>query len=276
MNTNVYFTFIGVQLAGPAHPASRTETAIPLWRLLACCPPTTWAQITLPHRLSTGVSSPAFSAHAAEACEVLYTAGPLVAGGRATCMLHDVTVSAPEPFLALTLVLVGLRVGTGAPVVTGLEVPTCVQVFVTEQSSPVDVTHTLPGLGAGPINTARVGHTLVTQRALPAIMTLAVSRDSTGTVGLVTPLSANRFTTLGSRPALLADLGAAGLAGKVSEEVVPGPAELVAEGPVVVGVAAEAEAVLQGEGGPVVPVGLPLLPGVQHGGQQHPLDQLTG
>lgn len=43
--------------------------------------------------------------------------------------------------------------------------------FVTQQSSPVDVTHTLPGLGAASVHTARERHTLVTQRALPAVMT---------------------------------------------------------------------------------------------------------
>lgn len=43
--------------------------------------------------------------------------------------------------------------------------------FVTQQSSPVDVTHTLPGFGAASIHTAGECHTLVTQRAFPAIMT---------------------------------------------------------------------------------------------------------
>lgn len=48
------------------------------------------------------------------------------------------------------------------------------------------------------------------------------------------------FFALGSRPPLHADLGAAGVAVEVAKEVVAAPAELVAEGPVVVGVAAKA------------------------------------
>lgn len=43
--------------------------------------------------------------------------------------------------------------------------------FVTQQSSPVDVTDTLPGLRAAPVHTARERHTLVTQRTGPAVVT---------------------------------------------------------------------------------------------------------
>lgn len=94
-------------------------------------------------------------------------------------MLHDVTVASFETFLALTVVLIWLCVSAGPSVLTGLVGATVVQIFVTQQSSPVDVTHTLPGLGAASVHTARERHTLVTQRALPAVMTLAFSRCST-------------------------------------------------------------------------------------------------
>lgn len=43
--------------------------------------------------------------------------------------------------------------------------------FVTQQSSPVDIAHTLPGLGAASVHTSGESHTLITQRALPPIMT---------------------------------------------------------------------------------------------------------
>lgn len=42
--------------------------------------------------------------------------------------------------------------------------------FVTQQSSPVDVAHTLPGLGAASVHTSGESHTLITQRALPPVM----------------------------------------------------------------------------------------------------------
>lgn len=70
------------------------------------------------------------------------------------------------------------------------------------------------------------------------------------------------FFALGSRPSIHAYFGAAGVAVKVTKEVVSGSAELVAKGAKVVGVAAEAEAVFQAQGATVVTVGLPLLSGV--------------
>lgn len=42
--------------------------------------------------------------------------------------------------------------------------------FVTQQSSPVDIAHTLPGLGAASVHTPRERHTLITQGALPPVM----------------------------------------------------------------------------------------------------------
>lgn len=42
--------------------------------------------------------------------------------------------------------------------------------FVTQQASPVTLTATLPGYDTGPVNTAWVGDTLVTELALPAIV----------------------------------------------------------------------------------------------------------
>lgn len=149
-------------------------------------------------------------------------------------MFHNVTVASPETFLALTLVLVWLCVGAGPSVLTGLVGATVVQIFVTQQSSPVDIANTLPGLGAAAIHTARERHTLVTQGALPTIMTLAFSRFIAGAVDLMTPLLAHRFFALWSRPALHADLGAAGVTVEVTEEVITGPTELVAERSVVV------------------------------------------
>lgn len=43
--------------------------------------------------------------------------------------------------------------------------------FVTQQTSPVLLTGTLPGLSARAVHTARVGEALVTEGTLPAIVT---------------------------------------------------------------------------------------------------------
>lgn len=83
------------------------------------------------------------------------------------------------------------------------------------------------------------------------------------------------FFALRSRPSLHANLGAARVAVEVTEKVVSGSAEFVAKGAEVVGVAAEAQAVFQAQGAAVVMEGLPLFSGVQHGGEENSLDQLT-
>ena len=88
-------------------------------------------------------------------------------------------------------------------------------------------------------------------------------------------VSSLTFFALWSCPALHADLGAVGVTVEVTDEVIAGPAELVAERSVVVRIAAEAKPVIQAEGSSVVTVRLPLFTGVQHGGEEHSLNQLT-
>lgn len=83
------------------------------------------------------------------------------------------------------------------------------------------------------------------------------------------------FFALRSGPALHADLGPTRVTVEMAEEVIPAPAELVAEGSVVVQITTEAKPVFQTQGSSVVTVRLPLFSGVQHGGEEDPLDQLT-
>lgn len=88
-------------------------------------------------------------------------------------------------------------------------------------------------------------------------------------------LNCSTFFALRSGPALHADLGPTGVTVEMAKEVIPAPAELVAQGSVVVQITTEAKAVFQTQGSSVVTVGLPLFSGVQHGGEEDPLDQLT-
>lgn len=76
-----------------------------------------------------------------------------------------------------TTILIRLRVHAGAAVHARLVSATVIQIFVTQQASPVALTATLPGYDTGPVNTAWVGDTLVTELALPAIVALAFPRD---------------------------------------------------------------------------------------------------
>lgn len=176
VDTYTHFTLIGVQLTCPAGPSRGTEAPITSRSLLTRRSTTTRAAITLPDRICAGVSRPAFGADAAEACGVLHTRGSVHTWRRQTRMFHNVTVASPETFLALALILVWLCVDARPSILTGLMGATVVQIFVTQQSSPVNVAHTLPGLSAAAVHTPRKRHTLVTQRPLPTIVTLALSR----------------------------------------------------------------------------------------------------
>lgn len=49
--------------------------------------------------------------------------------------------------------------------------PYRVHTFIAEEASPVPLTIALPGIAAGPMNTTRIKHTIVTELALPAIPT---------------------------------------------------------------------------------------------------------
>lgn len=88
-------------------------------------------------------------------------------------------------------------------------------------------------------------------------------------------LNCSTFFALRSGPALHADLGPTRVTVEMAKEVIPAPAELVAQGSVVVRITTEAKPVFQTQGSSVVTVRLPLFSGVQHGGEEDPLDQLT-
>lgn len=75
-----------------------------------------------------------------------------------------------------------------------LDTKTCLT-FVAQQSSPVDVAHTLPGFGAAAVHAAGEGHALVTQGALPAVVTPEVETVSSLLVILfMHPASVTFFT----------------------------------------------------------------------------------
>lgn len=81
--------------------------------------------------------------------------------------LSQVLISFFPGLLGLSCVF--LHLGSFLSVFKTFSHVTCLT-FVTQQSSPVDVTHTLPGFDAASVLTARERQTVVTQRALPAIM----------------------------------------------------------------------------------------------------------
>ena len=93
-------------------------------------------------------------------------------------MLSPLAVLAQVAIWAGAEVLVRLSIDAGTPVDTGVVAATVVQVFVTEQATPVGLTVTVPGLHTAAMHAARVGDTLVTELALPAVAAPALPRHS--------------------------------------------------------------------------------------------------
>lgn len=79
------------------------------------------------------------------------------------------------------------------------------------------------------------------------------------------------LSALWSSPALLTHLNTRRITVEMTKKVISCSAEFVAEWAVVIGVAAESQAIFQSECAAMMPEGLPLLTWVQHGGQQYSL-----
>lgn len=222
-----------------------------------------------------GGSGPAWSAAALEPLTALHTAPPVKTRLRQTRVIRSLAILAGVALRTGAVVLVWSCVTAGSSIQTGLPRATGVQVFITELSSPVSVTQALPGLHTGPVHTARVRNTLITELPLPAVQTLAVSRHLTGPMLSTAALPTHRSVALWTGPALHAGLVSVVVAVVVAEEVVSGPAELVAADSVVVLVAAHANLVRELSDGAVMPQNLPVTVRVNHARLNRLLNQLT-
>lgn len=188
-------------------------------------------------------------------------------------MLSPLAVLAQVAIWAGAEVLVRLSIDAGTPVDTGVVAATVVQVFVTEQATPVGLTVTVPGLHTAAMHAARVGDTLVTELALPAVAAPALPRHSASPVEQITSLFTHGFFAFFAHPAIHAGLVAVLVAGIVAKEVVAGPAELVAGGTVVVLITAYSDLQLQVCHVAAEVQALPAVLGVDHASVRHPLNQ---
>lgn len=179
-------------------------------------------------------------------------------------MVRSLTVDPGEALWTGAVVFVGSCVAAGSPVQTWLPCPARVQVFVTQLSSIVGITETLPGFHTAAMNTAWMRNTLITELTLPPIQTLALSRKFTGPMFCTATLSADSSAALWTRPALQARLVSIVITLIVAKEVVPWSAELVAAKAIVVLVTAEADLELELSHRAVVIQSLPLPAGVDH------------
>lgn len=174
------------------------------------------------------------------------------------------------------MVFVRASVAAGTAIQAGRVGSTVVQIFVTELTTPVGFTEALPWFNASAMDTSRVWNALITVLALPSILTPALSWNCARTMLGATSLTTNSFVALWSHPAFQAGLVAVLVAGVVGEEVVPGPAELVAAEAVVVLGAGDADLVLEVRGARVVLECLPLPAGVDHARVRRLLDDAVG
>lgn len=188
----------------------------------------------------------------------LKAGGDLVAGAPIctrvgyTRMLGDLTGLARISFGTCALVFIGFSVHASPSIDAGVMRPAVIQVFVTQQTSPVGFAVTLPRLHTRPVDTAWVWDTLVTELSLPSIQARAFPRNNAFSMDRMTALLTYSFLALIAHPAFHTDLVPILVTQRVAEEVIAGPAELLAAGAVVVVFTPHADAVLKVGHRPVV------------------------
>lgn len=195
VDTGLAVAFVGIYATGLAGPLRRTVTLITMNQVLAGPTMVTGVRRALINIDITGGSAPARSTYTPITLSVLYTAPSIRTGVGQTRMLCPLTGDSRVALNAGTLVFVRSCVAAGSSIQTGLFGPTEVQIFVTEMSSPVDITQTLPWFNTGPLDTARMRNTLITVLPLPAIQTLAVIRLFAVSMFCTAALPADRCVT---------------------------------------------------------------------------------
>lgn len=264
IDAGVVVTLVGVDKAGLSGPLRRTGTLETINQVLTGSSITAGVLQTLVHIDGAGGSGPSRGTAALKTQTGFSTASSVQTGVGQAGMVGSLTADPREAIRTGAVVFVRPRVAAGSSIQTRLQRRTSVQIFVTQLSTKVGVTETLPGLHTAAVNTAGMRDALITVLPLPAIQTLALSGNFTGSVFCTTALSADRSVAVRTGPALQARLVAVVVALVVAEEVVSRAAELVAAEAVVVLVAAEADLKVELSHGAVVLQALPLPAGVDH------------
>lgn len=170
-------------------------------------------------------------------------------------------------------ILIWFCIQTCASIHTGRVRATVIQIFVTQNSTPVLFTSARPGLHAGPMHTPRVQQTLIAQWTLPAIFTHTFSWIVTHSMKLTAALFTDSCLAVWPDPALHALL-IAGLITLVMAKVIISVATmLVALVAVVILVTAHTHAVLEAGRLTLVPNKLLFLTGVHFTTINTSLDQ---
>lgn len=264
VDTGAVITLVGINETGLSSPLRRADALETIDQVLAGSPMTAGVHPTLVHIDGAGQSGPSRGTATLKTLTGLCTAPCIQTRVGQTGVVHSLTADPREAFRTGAVVFVWSRVAAGSSVQTWLPRPTCVQVFVTQLSSIVGVTETLPGLHTAAVNTTRMRDTLITVLPLPAVQTLALSGDFTGTMFCTAALSADSGVAVWPGPALQTRLVAIVVTLIVAKKVISRSTEFVAAEAVVVLVTAEADLEVELSHRSIVLQALPLPAGVDH------------
>lgn len=198
---------VDVYLAGLSLPLGRAHTLEAILQVDTGSTLSTWTGGTLIQIVSTGRTLPAWGTLALKSCGNLMactTAGTRIGN---TGVLSYLAGLAGVSLWTGAVVLVWFCVHAGSSIDTRLVATTVIQIFITQQATPVPLAVALPGVVAGPMDASGIKHTFITELALPPIATRASSRDRAAAMQQVAALLADRCPAVWAHPAIQAHLG---------------------------------------------------------------------
>lgn len=178
VHTGLPCTLIRIYLAGLSFPLRGTHTLEAVLQINTGSTLGTRAGGTFIQIVGTGRTLPAWWTLALETCENLVACTSVGAGIGNTGMLGYLTGFSRVAQWTGAVIFIWFCVHAGSSIDTWLMATTVVQIFITQQATPVPLTVALPGYVAGPVDTSRIKNTFIAELALPAVFTLAFSWDS--------------------------------------------------------------------------------------------------
>lgn len=170
---------VDLYLAGLSFPLRRANTFESIFQVDTGSTLTTWTGGTLVEIVCTSRTLPAWRTLALESRGNFVARTAVGAGIGNTGVLGYLTGLSRVALRTGAVVLIRLSVHASSSVDTRLVATTVIQIFITQQATPVPLTVALPGVVAGPVDASRINHTFITELALPAVVTLAFPWDRT-------------------------------------------------------------------------------------------------
>lgn len=175
--TGLSCTLICINLAGLSLPLRRAHTLETVLQVDTGSTLSTWTGGTLVQIVGTGQTLPARRTLALKPCRNLIACTTVGARIGNTGVLGYLTGLARVSWWTGAVVLIWFGVHAGSSVDTRMVATAVIQIFITQQATPVSLAVALPRDVAGPVNASRKEHTFITELAIPAVVTLAFPRD---------------------------------------------------------------------------------------------------